>query len=94
MNISSTPLGFWEYWVFIEERCGPGGTRGGHNPPGRAWASWRALVGCALLEAPPGAARARYVPSGPKKFFVKFRCVWTPSDIDFLRCKKHAENSN
>ena len=30
-----------------------GGTRGGHNPPGRARASWRALVGCPLLGTPP-----------------------------------------
>ena len=74
--------------VFIEQRGGPGGTRGGHNAPGRA------MAGCALLRAPPGVARAHYVPSGPKKISVKFRCIWTPSDIDFLWCKKHAENSN
>ena len=59
------PQGFWNIWVFIEQRGGPGGTRGGHNPPGRAWASWRALVGCPLLGTPPGATRARCVPSGP-----------------------------
>ena len=58
---------FWNIVVFIEQRGGPGGTRGGHNPPGRAWASWRALVGCALLWAPPGTARAHNVPSSPKK---------------------------
>ena len=68
MNISSTPLGFLEYWGIYRAKRRSGGTRGGHNPPGRAWASWRALVGCALLGAPPGAARAHYVPSGPKTF--------------------------
>jgi hypothetical protein len=26
--------------------------RGGHNPPGRAWAPWRAQVGCAHLVGP------------------------------------------
>ena len=26
--------------------------RGGHHPPGRAWASWRPQVGCAHLVAP------------------------------------------
>ena len=26
--------------------------RGGHNPPGHAWASWRAQVGCAHLVGP------------------------------------------
>ena len=51
--------------VFIDKRGGSGGTRGGHKPPGRAWASWRALVGCAPLGAPPGAALAHWVSSGP-----------------------------
>ena len=53
IDFSSTPVGFLEYWVLIDQRGGPGGTRGGHNPPGRTWASWRALVGCAFLGAPP-----------------------------------------
>ena len=87
------PYGFWNIGVFIEQRGGPGGTRGGHNPPGRAWASWRALVGCASLRAPPGAARAHYVPSGPLKISVKFRGIWTPFDIDLLRCKKHGKTA-
>ena len=26
--------------------------QGGHNPPGHAWAPWRAQVGCALLVGP------------------------------------------
>ena len=29
-----------------------------------------------------------------KKNSMEFRCVWTPSGIDFLRCKKHVENNN
>ena len=65
MNISSTPPGFGNIGVFLEQSGDPGGTRGGHNPRGRASASWRALVGCALLGAPPGATRAHYVFSGP-----------------------------
>ena len=40
------PLDFWNIGVFIEQRGGAGGHRGGHNPPGRAWASRRALVSC------------------------------------------------
>ena len=82
--VSSTPLGFWEYWVFIEQRNGPGapevGTThlGAPGPPGAPW--WVVLSS----ENPPGAARAHYVPYGPKKISVKFRCIWTPSDIDFL----------
>ena len=53
MNISSTPLGFLEYWGIYRAKGGLGGTRGGHNPPGRAWASWRALVDCAPLRGTP-----------------------------------------
>ena len=64
-------------------RAAPGGVpRGGHNPPGCGW------------KHPPGASMAHYVPSGTKKISVKFRCVWTPFGIDFLRCKKQARNSN
>jgi hypothetical protein len=33
------PWGFWNIGVFIEQRGGARGGRGGHNPPGRAWAS-------------------------------------------------------
>ena len=51
-------LGFWEYWGIYRAKRRFGGTRGGHNPPGRAWASWHTLVGRALLGAPPGAALA------------------------------------
>ena len=46
--------------IFMDqkERNGPwlrlGVPQGGHNPPGRAWASRRALVGCAPLGAAPG----------------------------------------
>ena len=75
------------------QRGGVGGHRGGHNPPGRARGAWHALVGCAPLGAPPGAALAQWVPSGPKKISVKFRGVWTPFDIDFLRCKKQAKKA-
>ena len=33
------PQGFWNIGVFIEQRVGLGGTRGGNNPPGCTWAS-------------------------------------------------------
>ena len=33
-------------------RWAPEVSRGGQHPPGRAWASWRAQVGCAHLVAP------------------------------------------
>ena len=52
INISSTPQGFWNIGVFIEQRGVAGGHRGGHNPTGRAWASRRALVSCAHLGLP------------------------------------------
>ena len=72
MNISSTPLGFLEYWGIYRAKRRSWGTRGGNNPPGRAWASWRALVGCAPLGAPPGASPAHWMSSGPKKSLKSF----------------------
>ena len=65
MNISSMLLGFLEYWGIYRAKRRSGGTQGGHNPPGRAWASWRALVGCASLGAPPGTSPTHWVSSGP-----------------------------
>ena len=32
-----------------DEEVSEGGPRGDHNPPGRAWGSWRTQVGCAHL---------------------------------------------
>ena len=85
------PKGFWNIGVFIEQKVGSGGNRGGHNPPGRAWASRCALVGCAPLKAPP---QVLLRPIGcllVQKIHKKFLCVWTPFGIDFLLCKKHAK---
>ena len=94
MNISTLLLGFLEYCGIYRAKRRSGGTRGGHNPPGRAWASWRALVGCALLGAPPRRSQGLLCSFWSKKISVKFRGIWTPSEINFLRRKKHAENSN
>ena len=47
-----SPRVFGNICEFIGRRGGAGGHRGGHNPPGRAWAPRRALVGCAPLGAP------------------------------------------
>ena len=46
------PQGFWNFGVFIVQRGRAGGHRGGHNPPGHAWASRHALVSCAHLGLP------------------------------------------
>ena len=46
------PEGFWDFRVFIEQRGGGEGHRGGHHPSGRAWAPWRAQVGAAHLGPP------------------------------------------
>ena len=87
MNISSMLLGFWYFWGIYRAKRRPGGTRGGHNPPGRAWASWRTLVGCPLLGTPPRCNQ------GPTSFFSSIKnhgevsLHLDPSDIDFLRCK-------
>ena len=41
IDFRQLPYGFWNIGVFIEQRGGAGGHRGGHNPPGRAWAPRR-----------------------------------------------------
>src|SRR4051812_38263579 len=94
MHISSTFLGFLEYWGIYRAKRRSGGTRGGHNPPGRARASWRALVGCPLLGTPPRCNQCSTSSFWPIKIIVKFHGIWTPSDTDFLQCKKHGKNSN
>ena len=35
IDFRQLPYGFWNIGVFIEQRGGAGGGRGGHNPPGR-----------------------------------------------------------
>ena len=39
------PEGFWDFRVFIEQRGGGTGHRGGQHPSGHAWALWRAPGG-------------------------------------------------
>jgi hypothetical protein len=41
-----------------------------------------------------GTSSVLQVSSGPEKIHKKFRFVWTPFDIDFLKKQKQAENSN
>ena len=53
----------------------PGGTRGGHNPPGRAWSPRHAQVGCAPPGAPSSTSLAQHVSSGLEKFSKKFCCI-------------------
>ena len=65
------PQCFWNIGVFIEQRGGPGGTRGGHNSSGRTWASWRALVGCASLGAPPRCSQGPLCSFWPIKILHK-----------------------
>src|SRR4051812_48816245 len=87
-----TPLWFLEHWGIYRAKRRSGGR----------WAQpTRARLG--LLACPFGLCTPWSTPrrsQGPLRVFwsikisVKFRCIWTPSDIDFLRCKKHAENSN
>ena len=40
---------------------------------------------------PSDTSSAHLVSSGLEKFSKKFRCVWTPFGIDFLRSKKKAK---
>ena len=73
------PWGFWNIGVFIEQRVGSGGTQGGHNPPGRAWASRRALVSCSHLEPSPwyffGPLDVFWSKKSTKHFFVFGLCL-------------------
>ena len=54
---------------------------GALGPPGAPW--WVVLPS----EHPSGTFLAHRVSSGPEKITKKFRCVWTPFGIDFLRSK-------
>ena len=88
------PEGFWIFRVFIEQRAGAGGSRGGHNPPGARGppcAPWWVVP---PSEPPSGTFLAQQVCSGLEKFSKKFCCVWTPFGIDFLRSKKQGKNNN
>ena len=67
--------------------------RGGHNSPGRAWASWHTPVGAPPLEAPPGASLPHLMSFGPKNP-QEVLLRWTPFGIDFLQSKKQAKNIN
>ena len=55
---------------------------GAHGPPSAPW--WVVLP----PESPSIIYLAQQVSSGPEKITKKFRCVWTPFGIDFLRSKK------
>ena len=86
---------FLECWGIYraKRQCG--------RPPRWAQPTWTRLGPQAL---PGGLCSPRSSPlvlSSPnrcllvqKKSTKKFCCIWTPFDIDFLRCKKQAKNSN
>jgi hypothetical protein len=76
--------GFLDFREFIGWRGGATEAQGGQHPPSRAWPWWHGLVGVPHL-----GLHLRYfflstVVFWPKKFHKKFRCVWTPFDMDFL----------
>ena len=88
MNILSTPLGFLEYWGIYRAK-----SRSRGHP---RWAQ-PTRVRLGLLACPGGLSPPRDSPQvqpGPNffllvhKIIVKLRGIWTPFDIDFLRCKK------
>ena len=76
-------------------RSGPGGAPSGAEPT-RAHLGAQARLGG--LCPPWGTTQVLLWPTGcllvRKKIHKKFHGVWTPFDIDFLRCKKQAKNSN
>ena len=61
--------------------------RGVPGPPGLP--RWVVLPS----EPPSSTSLAQQVSCGPEKITKKFGCVWTPFDIDFLRCKKQAKTT-
>ena len=52
------------------------------GPPDAPW--WVVLPS----ELPSDTSLAHQVSCGPEKISKKFRCIWTPSDIDYMRSKK------
>ena len=54
---------------------------GALGPPGAPW--WVVLPS----EHPSGTSLSKQVSSGPEKIHKKFRCIWTPFDIDFCDVK-------
>ena len=52
--------------------------QGAPRPPGAPW--WVVPT----LGHLSGTSSVLRVSSGPEKFHKKFRCVWTPFDMDFL----------
>ena len=78
------PEGFWDFRVFMERRGGGTGHRGGQHPqgaPGPPGAPWWVLPTSGRLS---GTSSDPRLSSGPEKIHKKFRCVWTPFDMDFL----------
>ena len=85
----SGKLGYLERKEAVWEATKVGTTHlGAPGSPGAPW--WVVLP----LELPSGTFLAHWMSPGPKKIHKKFWCVWTPFGIDFLRCKKPAENIN
>ena len=82
-----SPRGFLEYLGIYRAEKGCG------RPPRWAQPTWARPGGLCPLGAPPGAALALWMSSGPQKIHKKFRSVWTPFDIDFMRCKKQAKTA-
>ena len=87
INISSTPLGFWEYQGIYRAKRRSGGHLRWAQPT-------RARPG--FLCSPRGTPRCCQGPLRsfwPIKNLGKVTCICTPFDIDFMRCKKHGKTA-
>ena len=73
----SSPYFFLGQNDLYTRRWAPEVGRGGHNPPGCAWAPWRAQVGCAHLVGPSGTFFAQYFLLIPKITLVEFQDFWS-----------------
>ena len=88
MNISSTPLGFWEYLGIYRAKRRSGGHPWWAQPTRARLGLLACPGGLSSPRSTPGRSMAHYVPSSPKTISVKFCGIWTLFDIDFLCCKK------
>ena len=76
--------GFLDFWEFIELRGGGTELGVGQHPlalPGVPGAAWWVFPTSGSVSDSSSDPR---LSSGPKKIHKKFRCVWTPFDMDFL----------
>ena len=69
-----------------DEEVSEGVPHGDHNPPRRAWGSWRAQVGCAHLVHPPPMLFAPKILKCSEKIVLNFQSLRTFIFGSFFYC--------